>query len=143
MKTNMITFNNDFTKAYVSSSFMKKAHVYGTREYKMLSEFRAENPTIEIAVRKASAAPNYNLTYTNMEAYIKTKPNAEALLAEFERIKGEAVVQRNRHLYVVNWFKTMFPNYAEAELFQKEEKKTADVIVLPAAAANNEEEMAS
>ena len=115
----MITLSNDFTKAYVSSSFMKKACVYGSREYTMLKEFRAENPDIEIAVRKSHSGNNESLSYENMELYIKSKPNAEELLTEFRRVREESVVRRNRHLYVKNWFVAMFPNYKEAELFQK------------------------
>ena len=63
----MITLNNDFTKAYVSATFMKKAHVYGSREYMMLKEFRAENPDIIVAVRKSASGNTGSLSYENME----------------------------------------------------------------------------
>ncbi len=138
MKTNTIIMSSDFSKAYVSTAFMKKARVYGSREYKMLSEFRAENPTVEISVRKTSSSNNYNLTYANMEAYIADKPNAEILLAEFKRVKKESAVQRNRHLYVVNWFKEMFPNYTEAELFQKKQMDVVSLVECTAETADNE-----
>ena len=121
--TNKITFNNDFTKAYISSAFMKKARVYGSIEHQMLSQFRTSNPGIPVEVRKSGSSHNYNLTYVNMESYIRTKPNADALLKELKRIREESMVQRNRHLYVVGWFKEMFPDYAEAKLFQKAEAK--------------------
>lgn len=131
MKTNMITLNNDFTKAYVSATFMKKAHVYGSREYMMLKEFRAENPDIIVAVRKSASGNTGSLSYENMERYIKSRPDAEKLLKEFKRVREESVIQRSRHLYVKNWFVAMFPNYKEAELFQKKEESDAESKVIP------------
>lgn len=131
MKNNMITLNNDFTKAYVSATFMKKAHVYGSREYMMLKEFRDANPDIIVAVRKSTSGNTGSLSYENMELYIKTRPDAEKLLVEFKRVREESVIQRNRHLYVKNWFVSMFPNYKEAELFQKKEESDAESKVIP------------
>ena len=135
MNTNMITLNDDFSKAYVSASFMKKARVYGSREYAMLKEFRAENPDIIVAVRKSASGNTGSLSYENMERYIKSRPDAEKLLKEFKRVREESVIQRNRHLYVKNWFVAMFPNYKEAELFQKKEESDAEskVVNLPTA----------
>lgn len=131
MKNNMITLNNDFTKAYVSATFMKKAHVYGSREYMMLKEFRDANPDIIVAVRKSTSGNTGSLSYENMELYIKTRPDAEKLLVEFKRVREESVIQRNRHLYVKNWFVSMFPNYKEAELFQKKEESETESNIVP------------
>ena len=131
MKTNMITLNDDFSKAYVSASFMKKARVYGSREYTMLKEFRAENPDVEVVIRKSHTGNNESLSYANMELYIKTRPDAEKLLKEFKRVREESVIRRNRHLYVKNWFVAMFPKYKEAELFQKKEESHAESKVIP------------
>ena len=129
----MITLNNDFTKAYVSATFMKKAHVYGSREYMMLKEFRAENPDIIVAVRKSASGNTGSLSYENMERYIKSRPDAEKLLKEFKRVREESVIQRNRHLYVKNWFVAMFPDYKEAELFQNKEESDVEskVVSMP------------
>ena len=131
MKNNMITLNNDFTKAYVSATFMKKAHVYGSREYMMLKEFRDANPNVEVAVRKSTSGNTGSLSYENMELYIKTRPDAEKLLKEFKRVREESVIQRSRHLYVKNWFVAMFPNYKEAELFQKKEESESEGKITP------------
>lgn len=137
-----ITFNNNFTKAYVSATFMRKAHMYGTNEYKMLAAFRAENPTVLVEVHKNGSSPNTNLTYTNMELYIKEQPNSEELLKVFRRIKNEAMVQKNRHRYVCNWFRATFPNYKEGEQFQKREANEDTVIAMSAVAADVEKEPA-
>ena len=118
-----IRFNKDFTIAYISKEFKNKMYEFGTPEYEQMRQLRATYPSISVRVRSAVSSHNYNLTYANMEAYIRTKPNAEALLNEFKRIREESVIQRNRHLYVVGWFKEMFPDYAEAQLFQKAEAK--------------------
>ena len=137
MKTNAITFNNDFTTAYVTPAFMKKARVYGTPEYKMLTEFRKENEGMPIAVRKARTS-SVSLSYENMEAYIQSKPNADELMVEYKRVRAESVVKQNRHQHVVKWFKAVFPNYKESEVLQKEENETT-IIPFSEATANNDD----
>ena len=135
MKTNAINFNHDFTKAYVTPAFMKKARVYGTPEYKILVEFRAENPAMPIEVRKARTTSD-SLSYANMEAYIQGKPNAAELMVEYNRVRAESVVKTNRHQHVVKWFKAAFPNYKESEIFQKKDEEK--VIPISVATANND-----
>lgn len=134
MKTNAITFNHDFTKACVTPAFMKKARVYGTPEYEMLTEFRMKNPAMPIEVRKSRSTAD-SLSYANMEAYINGKPNAAELMVEYNRVRAESVVKTNRHQHVVKWFKAAFPDYKESAVFQKEEEK---VIPFSAATANND-----
>ena len=108
-KTNIV-LSADFTSAYVSKSFMKKAHVYGTKEYNELRQFKLENPEIEVKVRtitKNSDKESYkNLTYDNMKVYISELENKDALLAEFDRQKRMAVIAKNPYRYVLNWFKS-------------------------------------
>lgn len=133
MKKN-ITMSPDFSTAYITPAFMKKARVYGTPEYKMLAEFRAENPKMPIEVRKTRTTSE-SLSYANMKAYIQGKPNADELMVEFDRVCAESVVKTNRHQHVVKWFKLAFPDYKESAVFQKEEEK---VIPFSAATANDD-----
>ena len=134
MKKN-ITMSPDFSTAYVTPAFMKKARVYGTPEYKMLAEFRAENPKMPIEVRKTRTSSE-SLSYANMESYIKDKPNAAELMVEYNRVRAESVVKTNRHQHVVKWFKAAFPNYKESETFKKTEEEK--VIPFSATTANDD-----
>ena len=131
----MITLSNDLRTAYISPADMKKARVYGTIEYKILAQFRAENPDMPIEVRK-SRTTSESLSYANMEAYINGKPNADELMVEYNRVRAESVVKTNRHQHVVKWFKAAFPNYKESEIFQKKDEEK--VIPISVATANND-----
>ncbi len=122
-KTN-ITFNADYTVATVSKSFMKNAHVYGTKEFNELRKVLADFPEITIKEREIKKNPDKdsykNLTYANMETYINELENKDALLAEFTRQKRMAVIAKNPYRYVLNWFKSAcFANELEFVEYRK------------------------
>ena len=122
-KTN-ICFNSDYTVATVSKSFMKKAHIYGTKEFNELRKVLADFPEITIKEREIKKNPDKdsykNLTYANMETYIKVLENKDALMAEFNRQKKLAVIAKNPYRYVLNWFRSAcFTNELEFIEFRK------------------------
>ncbi len=122
-KTN-ITFNADYTVATVSKSFMKKAHIYGTKEFDELRKVLADFPEISIKEREIKKNPDKesykNLTYDNMIAYMKELDNADKLVNEFNRQKRMAVIAKNPYRYVLNWFKSAcFENEIEFVEFRK------------------------
>ena len=117
-------FNADYTVATVSKSFMKNAHIYGTKEFDELRNVMATFPGIEITVREIKKNPNKdsykNLTYANMETYINELDNKDTLLADFNKQKKLAVIAKNPYRYVLNWFKTAcFENEKEFTEFRK------------------------
>ncbi len=122
-KTN-ITFNADYTVATVSKSFMKKAHIYGTKEFDELRKVLADFPEISIKEREIKKNPDKesykNLTYDNMIAYMKELDNADKLVNEFNRQKRMAVIAKNPYRFVLNWFKsTCFENEIEFVEFRR------------------------
>ena len=103
---------------------MKKAHIYGTKEFNELRKVLADFPEITIKEREIKKNPDKdsykNLTYANMETYINVLENKDALLAEFNRQKKLAVIAKNPYRYVLNWFKSAcFNNELEFVEFRK------------------------
>lgn len=132
--------NNTLT---MSKAFEDAANDPSTPEYKLLQQIRADFPGLTV-VRKTrrpskKANPSKNLTYANMEQYIKAFKNADDLLKEFEKVKQLAGPQTNRYQYVRRWFVAQFPNYKElpdfsSGLFNVKVISAADVITEKGAA---------
>lgn len=117
----------------VTKAFSKQARIFGTPEYKMWKQFVADNEGAEMEIRtvkKNTQSDKYckNLTYKNMEEHIKTfakNDEENKLMEEFKTIIVRSKVQVNPYKYVVNWFKTTFPNYKEIQ--KSFEEKSEDV----------------
>ena len=129
----MKNFKIDFDRneAIVTKAFQKKATTYGTPEFRQWREVRNEFPNIQMVVKNTRTSDIYNTTYEKMEMYIKTFDNAETILQEMVKVRERSKIQRNPHRYVLAWFEQMFPNYKEAELFQKKEESDAESKVIP------------
>lgn len=123
MKKNVIKMMDD-NQAQVSKTFAKNAKIYGTEEYRMWREFKAENPEYVMVVKTIKKNPdketNKNLTYENMKLYISVQENSEALLVEFERELILSKVQSNPYRSVLAWFKKTFKDYDSYKNFFKE-----------------------
>ena len=135
MKNVKIDF--DRNEAIVTKSFQKKATIYGTPEFRQWREIRNEFPNIQMVVKNTRTSDIYNTTYEKMEKYINTFDNAETILQEMAKVKERSKIQRNPHRYVLAWFEQMFPNYKEAELFQKKEESENDSKVINLSTAVN------
>ena len=98
MKKNVIKMMDD-NQAQVSKTFAKNARIYGTEEYRIWREFKAENPEYVMVVKTIKKNPdketNKNLTYENMKLYISVQDNAKELLVEFERELTLSKIQSN------------------------------------------------
>lgn len=119
-------------KAQVSKTFAKNAKIYGTDEYRMWREFKAENPEYVMVVKTIKKNPdkrtNKNLKYDNMRMFIKEQDNGEELLIEFEREIRLSKIQSNPYRAVLAWFLQKFGNYDSYKQFFKEleEKEKAE-----------------
>jgi len=113
--------------AQVTKTFEKRAKIYGTEEYKLWRKFLSENPNFTIVTKKikknSDKETNKNLTYKNMEIYIKEQENADELLKEFEKQKRLSKVQKSPYKYVLEWFKQTFENYDSYQDFTNKLKK--------------------
>ncbi len=101
--------------AQVTKSFEKNSRVFGTEEYKLWREFKKDYPNAVMTTKRIKKNPNKktnkNLTYKNMETFIKEQPNACELMKQFEREKKLSKVQSNPYRAVLAWFEQTFEGY--------------------------------
>ena len=112
---NTIRYIDDNT-AIVTKAFQKKASIYGTDEFKLWREYKAQFPDAVMTTKVIKKNPNKktstkNMTYENMALFIKEKDNAVALMAEFKREYNKSKVQANPYRYVLAWFKQKFEDH--------------------------------
>lgn len=108
----MITINPNNNKAYATKAFLKKASIYGSREYKLLREFKLENPKIEVEVKTRTRAvcKTRNATYAKMREYLVTLSDSMKAIMEFEKVVARSTVQANPYKFVLSWFDATYPN---------------------------------
>ncbi len=130
MNRNTLRINDDNTVT-VTKAFEKKARIYGTPEYKIWREFKAENPDFVMVTKTIKKNPDKkttkNLTYENMGTFIDEQENAKTLKSEFEKVKKMSKVQKSPYSYVLDWFEGKFKGYESYDVFFKniEEQKEA------------------
>ena len=117
---NAIIYIND-TEAQVTKAFAKQARIFGTPEYKLWKEYRKDFPEAQMVtktIKKNASKRTYkNLTYVNMERFLKSQNNAAQLLKEFKVKKEAAAIQQNPYLAVLAWFLQTFPDYDNYKAF--------------------------
>ena len=123
MKRNQIMFN-DNNEAVVTKAFQKQARIYGTEEYKLWKKVLSENPNVTMTVKTIKKNPDKktykNLTYANMEKYIKTQANSEELLEKLRMERERSEIQTNPYRSVLAWFLKEFPDYDSYKEFFNE-----------------------
>ena len=125
----------DENNIQVTKAFAKQARIFGTPEYKKWKEVLAENPAAQMVTKKIKKNPekksNRNMTYENMELFIKQQENAKELLKEFERQKKLSKIMPYPYAAVLEWFENTFKNPDEyqplfAEMSAEKEKQKAE-----------------
>ena len=91
---NTIRYIDDNT-AIVTKAFQKKASIYGTDEFKLWREYKAQFPDAVMTTKEIKKNPNKktstkNMTYENMALFIKEQDNAVALMADTSLILGSS-----------------------------------------------------
>ena len=133
-KTNPVNILDE-EHVLVTKSFMKQARIFGTPEYKKWKEIKADLPNAQMVTKKIKKNPekktNRNMTYENMELFIKQQKNAEELLKEFERQKKLSKIMPYPYAAVLEWFENTFKNPDEyqplfAEMSAEKEKQKAE-----------------
>lgn len=143
--TNNVIKMMENNKAQVSKTFAKNSKIYGSTEYKIWREFKAENPEYEMVVKTIKKNPdketNKNLTYENMRIYISLQDNAKELLKEFDKQLKASKIQANPYRSVLAWFKKTFEGYdSYKDYFKKlnvensDESDNTNIDELPAVA---------
>lgn len=136
----------DDNTAQVSKSFMNRAAIFGTEEFKLWREYKKEFPNATMVVKKIKTNENQkrrrNKTYENMKAYINGQPEKEKLIAEFNAVKERAKIQKSPYQYVLNWFEARFEGYDDLPTFMEEknaERVAAELAEAAKTAEANEE----
>ena len=119
MKSNIIvnTIENTIT---VSESFYKKASVYGTAEYAELRNATLDNPAFKIVFKATERKTSHGLTFDRMAEYIKTQPNSENRMREFEAVKAIAEAKGGKYPLTKKWFLATYPEYKKNEVSEDE-----------------------
>ena len=147
MTKNVIKMMDD-NQAQVSKTFAKNAKIYGTEEYRMWREFKAENPEYVMVVKTIKKNPDKktykNLTYKNMRDFIKENDNKKKELEkEFDKQIRMSKIQSNPYRAVLAWFLQKFENYDSYKQFfkdleEKEKSETTNVNIENMPSAVNE-----
>lgn len=115
----------------LSKSFYEKAcNINNTTEFDEMKKLRAEFPdftfTVKQIKKKAGKTTYRNLTYGNMEIYIRAnEENPAAMLAEFQTVKAKSCIQPSPYAYVKKWFLEQYPDYTESKTEQETNEETA------------------
>lgn len=123
----------DNNEAQVSKTFAKNARIYGTEEYRIWREFKAENPEYVMVVKTIKKNPDKktykNLTYKNMRDFIKENDNKKKELEkEFDKQIRMSKIQSNPYRAVLAWFLQKFEKYDSYKEFFKnlDEEKNSE-----------------
>lgn len=111
----------DYVKKTItfSKSFYEKAcNINNAAEFEEVKKLRTEFPDFKFTVKqikkKVGKKTYRNLTYKNMEIYIRAnEENRDTVLLKFESIKAKSCIQPSPYAYVKKWFLEQYPDYTE------------------------------
>lgn len=98
----------------VTADFAKKASQINTAEYRIVRQFRMENPGITIERKTINSNRSHaGIKYEDMERYMGLCRTGETYLRVFQTVKKLSKGQPNPYKYVRHWFDNLFPHYSE------------------------------
>lgn len=113
----------------ITKAFSKKASVFGCEEFKTLRSAQMECPNFRIVVKEANDKKTYNgLGFDRMEDYIKTQPNSEQRLKEFEDVKRIAEAKGAAYPLTKKWFFETYPEYKKSDIIFAENSGDASAL---------------
>ena len=119
-------------KIILTKAFVKAMDDFNSDEYKTYCSVTTQFPQFEVLGRthKSPNKPNRNknLTYKNMERYIKANDNSAECLEAFQKVKEAAATQPSCYQFVREWFVKQYPEYREVTQYICDRHK---VISLP------------
>ena len=124
MKNKGFTIDHVNKKVIVSKAFLTRASQLDTQEFEKVGELRRVLPGYDLVQKEIKKNPNKkanrNLTYGNMEKYIRAKEeNPVAMLTEFQTVKVKSCIQSSPYAYVKKWFLEQYPDYTESKMEQE------------------------
>lgn len=123
-------------RVQVTREFAKNAMIFGTPEYKLWREIKADCPDAQMVQKTIKKNPGKrtatkNMTYERMAIYIREQDNAATLMVEFKKQIAISKVQTNPYRSVLAWFIQKFEGYDGYKSFfaaEAEKKAQADDI---------------
>ena len=95
----------------VTTSFAKKASIYGSTEYLMLTEAQKAHPTYTLEIQKPKKTAIKGIDYDFMRKYISTHDEHAELLTAFEKlVKGNLSYPE-----VKAWFIEQYPVFKDCK----------------------------
>lgn len=113
MKTgyNFDPINNTLT---ISASFAKKASKVDSAEYDIMLKLRKDYSNLKVVKEEKTAKKQ--LTYKDMEAFIKLHRNSDELLKAFAGAKTLSRFHAMPFTFVKDWFGKQFPYFGDENL---------------------------
>ncbi len=114
---NAIKVNTKNREIVLTKKFEKASTRFGTEEYDALQEVRTAYPNYRVVVKKTQKKKESfkGLTYSFMENYIATHDNSEAIMDEYNNLRGfsEAAVALGMESVsygeIKEWFLNKYP----------------------------------
>ena len=95
----------------VTTSFAKKASIYGSTEYLMLTEAQKAHPTYTLEIQKPKKTAIKGIDYDFMRKYISTHDEHAELLTAFEKlVKGNLSYPE-----IKAWFIEQYPVFKDCK----------------------------
>ncbi len=128
-RTNTPRFVDDI-HVLVTKEFVKNVQYFGTPEYRLWREIKAECPNAKMVTKSIKKNPNKrtatkNMTYERMADYIRTQPDAQQKMTEFQKQIAMSRIQTNPYRCVLAWFCMEFENYDSYKAFFQKEAEEA------------------
>ena len=120
MKKSNITIDPINKTITISKAFYKKATVYGSNEYNELRAATSENPSFNIEFKTSEKKTYHGLSFSRMKEYIKTQPDSETRLIEFETVKEIAKAKGSQYPLTKKWFLLTYSEYKESNVSEDE-----------------------
>ena len=95
----------------VSTSFAKKASIYGSSEYLMLTNVQKEHPTYKLEIQKPKRTAIKGIDYEFMRNYIMTHDNSDKRMDEFEKLQISGL----SYPEIKAWFVDKYPVFKECK----------------------------
>ena len=125
MKNAAIRYDFLTNTLYVTKSYLDKAGIFGSPEYKEIKKYRDDNANMKIEVVKRAAAKSDNrpvtVKYAEMEHFISQFPKeqCESLMERYKKVRALSKTHRSPYKYVLDWFLDYFPLYNSDAAFDE------------------------
>ena len=132
--TNTLTINYKFNKALSD---------YGSPEYNRYKAILEDFPDLIVVVKAGreitTTRRTKRLTYENMENYMGSFQNADALVRRFKLVQKRSKALASPYKYVRDWFGAQFPDYKSSTTFT-EDKPAITLVPIPDASLYKQKE---